>query len=316
MTDHWQVDRTLVAAASSAVLDLAPLLDGYDLSVTVTIQTIGWDHWKTRGGLEIVPSVAELMFRTKGPTINLGLLDADPRTSFEVKQYATPEKVTYRARLSQLALQRLEEQRDGATIDFELWAYARAFVGGGRDEHGGALVSPGLALRHFGRVGADEWHGMVKAVGATSSIIVEIPIPDSAEYPELGRALVHLRTAIEQRGRGDSPNAVATSRLALDELEHAGFGGHAPREVMTFLQQNARRMSLSERFSMIQAALNVALSPAHHGGANRADLGRFDAQFAVTSVAALLALAPYRGRRPPQIEAERLPDTTNSGDAK
>ncbi len=257
-----------------------------------------------------MPTMARLVFRMKGPEVDFGTLMADPRSTVSVLRHAgvVAVKVDYFTRMSRAALQRLESQRDGAPIDVELWADARAFVGGGKEGRAGAMVAQRCILRHFDKVSADDWHSLIKSAGVTSSIILEIPVPSEAEFPELAAALAHLRRSIDERGRGDNAHAITSCRIALDELEQRGFGGHAPKEVVAFLKQGVAKMTLSERFSMVQAALVGALSPAAHAGQLRVDLGRPDSQFAVTAVAALLALAPYRGRREVPDPPDQTPD--------
>jgi hypothetical protein len=83
-------------------------------------------------------------------------------------------------------------------------------------------------------------------------------------------------------------------RLALDELENAGFGGKAPHDVVHFLAERARTLSGSERFSALKVALQVFLSPAHHANAPDEHYSREDAELAIAMTAALLRLAPSR----------------------
>lgn len=167
--------------------------------------------------------------------------------------------------------------------------------------HGSALVAGTHAWRigvHDARfdVNRDEWLAALRTSGLTDTLTMEIPVPCNA-MPNLAAAVTELRRAIEHRHDGHDAETVAACRSVTNALEHAGFGNRAPREVIAFLRENASRLTLEERYSVIQAALELFCSPAHHQpGPQREDYRRADATFAIAMSAALVSLAPLRGR--------------------
>jgi len=101
--------------------------------------------------------------------------------------------------------------------------------------------------------------------------------------------------AVNARNDGRYRNTVQECRIALDAIRTAGFGGRAPDEVAQFLQKNARNLSQAERFSALQIAMQLFLSPAHHDGVPDEEFSREDADLAIAMTAALLRLAPRWG---------------------
>jgi hypothetical protein len=84
-------------------------------------------------------------------------------------------------------------------------------------------------------------------------------------------------------------------RIALEALKTGGVGGRAPAEIAQFLQKNARNLALAERFSVLQVAMQLFLSPAHHDGVPDEEFSRQDADLAIAMTVALLRLAPRWG---------------------
>lgn len=292
----WLIDtgngrRVVVAKVTHADVEIVQAVDGVDLHLNLRFMTMGWDGWSIGKRLDLVPTAATMKIHTSQGEHNIGTFVADPRCAFSPPSHAHDDhRVRYSLRIARRALHRFEEARDGSDLTFEIWAHTLGFIGG-------ALTAPVTSLRHTWTMNNAAWRSIVGRIGLQTSVDVEVRVPDDDEFPELARALIHLQGALARRASGEHASAMADCRLALDELPLAGFGGRAPKEVLAFLQQNAGRLSMSERFAVVRAALVIALSPSHHGGELRDELDRFDSQFAVATVSAFLGWAPHRAKK-------------------
>jgi hypothetical protein len=193
------------------------------------------------------------------------------------------------ATLTTAQLAALERLRGGEPMRVRLTAHARAHANG-------SLVEGRMAEEQAFSIDRDEWLGQLKAAAFADTLIVEIPVPDPRSAPPLAEATGLLRQALDHSAHGRPAEAVGGCRVAVEALGNAGFGRHAPENVVHFIKENARRLSMDQRYSVLRAAVELYCSPPHHPGAH--DVGPADAAFATAVTAALLALAPLRGKPP------------------
>ena len=132
--------------------------------------------------------------------------------------------------------------------------------------------APGVDIRpttdtYAFKVSREQWVALLGSVGYCDTLVTELRLPTSG--PEsTARGRQRLAQAVSARNDGSYAETMRRCRIALDELRNAGFGGKAPTEIARFLQEKAGTMSPSERFSALQLALRLFLSPTHHANAS------------------------------------------------
>ena len=289
----WMIDRNLLCRVTGIRPVVERLVTGYEVGFAVRFSTFGWKGWANDQSLEIVPRCAEIELVVAGARCKLGQWPARGRDTLTFASHEADGTLTFIQTLSAAQLQAIEDFRASSPFRLELAMHGSAFVAGG---HAWRF---GVHDAHFD-INRDEWLAALRSSGFTDSLTIEIPVPSDATSTLAG-AVAELRRAIEHRHNGHDAETVAACRLVTNALGHAGFGNRAPKEVIAFIKENAGRLSLEERYSVLQAALELFCSPAHHHPQSD-DYRRADATFAVAMSAALVSLAPLRGRPAAQLD--------------
>jgi hypothetical protein len=300
----WQVGQRIIAEATGATVQGRSIAGGAQLHIEVAFRVNEWS-WEKNGPLSLVPQPSEVTARFARSELNLGVALPNPTCVVSPPSHPSTGHVHFTLSLTTAALVDLEVARDGGSIALFMTLVAHPLRLAQHQGYApGIEVVPTVEQRAF-EVPKEQWLRVLKSVGYCDSILTELRLPTSGpESTSVGRQRVV--NAVNARNDGRYRNTVQECRIALDALKTAGFGGRAPDEVARFLQKNARNLSHAERFSALQIAMQLFLSPAHHDGVPDEEFSREDADLAIAMTAALLRLAPRWGAQ----DTER--DTTES----
>lgn len=289
----WQVGQRIVADATGATVRGSRIAGGAQLHIDVAFRLVEWP-WKENGPISLVPQPSEVTARFARGELNLGFALPNPTSLVSPPSHSSAASVHFTLALSTQALVALETARDGGSIALFMTLVAHPVRLAQHQGYApGIEVVPTVEQRAF-EVPKEQWLAVLKSVGYCESILTELRLPTSGpESTSVGRQRVV--NAVNARNDGRYRNTVQECRIALDALKTAGFGGRAPDEVAQFLQKNARNLSQAERFSALQIAMQLFLSPAHHDGVPDEEFSREDADLAIAMTAALLRLAPRWG---------------------
>lgn len=285
---EWVVDRgagrgRIVARARGLKVRGVPCIGSAELELQLELDVVEWDGWATNQPLDVVPVAAEVSVARGTDLAKLGTAPARPGLRFRPPSHSDSQTVAFALPFASKQVEALEDFRNGEPLRLELTAHAMFYVAG-------AFAGRGRLVETF-TVSRDDWSAVLQAIGYSKHVTVDVPIP-SATPAGLAEASARLEDALAARQDGRHGDAVAKARVAIEAIEKAGFGGKAPSDVVTFIKENAKRLSMTERYAAVQAALELFLSPAHHAGTDPDDYTRADSTFAVGVSAAILSLAP------------------------
>jgi hypothetical protein len=143
------------------------------------------------------------------------------------------------------------------------------------------------------------WIALIEQIGYQKTMLLEVPVPDAQQQPELAAAVQSLASAQQAMARGDYRDAVGLCRGVLEEVKRAlkddddiGFA-------------NQRDMNKADRLRLVRRAMRVFTHPPHHKDDVTAlfEWNRTDAASTISIVAALLNELAAPGAR----EASSLP---------
>lgn len=300
----WSCMGRSVGEPTGATVSGTPMAGGAQLHIDVAFRLVEWP-WKENGPISLVPQPSEVTARFARGELNLGFALPNATSLVSPPSHSSTASVHFTLALSTQALVALETARDGGSIALFMTLVAHPVRLAQHQGYApGIEVVPTVEQRAF-EVPKEQWLAVLKSVGHCDSILTEVRLEAGGpESTSVGRQRVV--NAVNARNDGRYRNTVQECRIALDALRTAGFGGRAPDEVAQFLQKNARNLSQAERFSALQVAMQLFLSPAHHDGVPDEEFSREDADLAIAMTAALLRLAPRWGAQ----DAER--DTKES----
>lgn len=289
----WQCGQRIVADPTGATVSGASIAGGAQLHVDVAFRLVEWP-WEKKGPLSLVPQPSEVTARAGRGELRLGFALPTPASVLSPASHSSTGSVRFTLSLTASALVALEAARDGGPLELVMTLTAYPFVITQYEGYApGVGIQPTFDTYAF-KVPKEQWLAVLKSVGYCDSILTELRLPTKGpESTTVGRQTVV--NAGNARNDGRYRNTVQECRIALDALKTAGFGGRAPDEVAQFLQKNARNLSQAERFSALQIAMQLFLSPAHHDGVPDEEFSREDADLAIAMTAALLRLAPRWG---------------------
>jgi hypothetical protein len=291
----WSCMGRSVGELTGAMVSGTSMAGGAQVHVDVAFRLVEWP-WEKYGPISLVPQPSEVKARFARDELNLGFALPNPAQVIVPPRHSSTSSVRFTLSLSTAALVALETARDGRSIELVMTLVAHPFAVGQNpgDAPGIHIVPVGQQYPFQFQVPKEQWLAVLKTVGYCDSILTELRLPTSgSESTSVGRQRVV--NAVNARNDGRYRNTVQECRIALDALKTAGFGGRAPDEVAQFLQKNARKLSQAQRFSALQIAMQLFLSPAHHDGLPDEEFTREDADLAIALTAALLRLAPRWG---------------------
>lgn len=289
----WQCGQRIVADPTGATVSGTSMAGGAQVRIDVAFRLVEWP-WKENGPLSLVPQPSEVTARAGRGELRLGFALPTPASVLSPASHSSTGSVHFTLSLTASALVSLETARDGGPLELVMTLTAYPFVISTCQGHApGIGIQPTFHTYAF-KVPKEQWLAVLKSVGYCDSVLTELRLPTSGpESTSVARQRVV--NAVNARNDGRYRNTVQECRIALDALKTAGFGGRAPDEVAQFLQKNARNLSQAERFSALQIAMQLFLSPAHHDGEPDEEFSREDADLAIAMTAALLRLAPRWG---------------------
>ena len=286
----WQAEQRIVAEPSGATVSGTPIAGGAQVHIDVAFRLVEWPM-EEKGPLSLVAQPSEVTARTARGELRLGFALPPSAGVLSLGTSSATVSTRFTLSLTTSALVALETSRDGGPLELVMTLTAFAFV---IAEYRG--FAPGIGIHptsdtYAFKVPKEQWLALLKSVGYCDSILTELRLPTSGpESTSAGRQRV--ANAVNARNDGCDRHTLQECRIALDALKNAGFGGRAPGEVAEFLRKNARSLSQAERFSALQVAMHLFLSPAHHDGVPDEEFSREDADLAIAMTAALLRLAP------------------------
>jgi hypothetical protein len=289
----WQISNRTIAKPVGLTISARRVLDGVEVTLNLSLSTLGWQETEQR--VDIVPRSVDAELRLAGGDVQLGKLAAQP-TTISLASHGWDATASFMLTLSPAQLRLIEIRRGGLPMTFFGSFWAEVYLEGARQQ----IVS---CLQYASALDRDAWLATLRDVGYFDSIAVEIPLyaalpPDLAD----ARMLIEHANEARQRGARGHVDAVAECRKALNAIEQAGFGSKAPKDVIAFIAENAAKLSLMERTGVLQAALKLYFSPAHHAGSGAKEMNHLDSSFALAATASLLQLVARN--RPPAREDE------------
>lgn len=292
----WQCGQRIVAEPTEASVSGTSIAGGAQVHIDVSFRLVEWP-WKANGPISLIPQPSELSARTGRGELRLGFALPEPGSVITPPSHSSTSSVRFTLSLATPALVALEDARNGGALELVMALVAHPFLVAQSQDH-----PPGINMRptsdnYAFKVPQEQWLALLKSVGYCNTLVTELRLPTSGpEATAKGRE--RLAQAVSARNDGGYAEAMRRCRIALDELKNAGFAGKAPAEVARFLQDKAGTMTQAERFSALQLALQLFLSPTHHANAPEEHYTRADAELAIAMTAALLRLAPAHAGEP------------------
>lgn len=286
----WQCGQRIVAETTGATVSGTSIAGGAQVHIDVAFRLVEWP-WEEKGPLSLVPQPSSVTARTSRGELHLGFALPNPAHVISPASPSSTGSVRFTLSLTTPALVALEAARDGGPLELVMSLIAHPmFIAHYPECAPGVDIRPAIDAYPF-KVPKEQWLALLKGVNSCDTLVIELRLLTSApESKSVGRQ--RIANAVNARNEGRYRSIVQECRIALDALKTGGFGGRAPDEVAQFLQKNARNLSRAERFSALQIAAQLVLSPAHHDGVPDEEFSREDADLAIAIAAALLRLAP------------------------
>jgi hypothetical protein len=259
------------------------LLDGYACRAEIKFETFEWRGWNDGKPLLFVPVAAMISVRAGRHRAVLGWCDAVPDDCLQPPNGGRYSgSLSFTVPLTPERLERLESLRNGGEIEFVVRVVADPIVDG--------RIGRRTSCEAHLEVAEKAWAEFLRAVEFEEHVLIDVVLPPDAD-PDLRDAYARLRKAVRKRTEGEHGEAIGDARLAIDALERTGFGGKAPKGIVAFFKDNAKRLTMQERYAAVRAVLELFLSPPHHAEHDHESFDRRESTFAVAVAAAVLSLA-------------------------
>ncbi len=209
------------------------------------------------------------------------------------------------ADLSLVQLEALEAQRRGGDLTIAVHFHAALDCG----VHGLRIST--TTLPHT--IPQSEWVRILSQMGYQRTLLLEVPVPDSGNAPEMAGAVEFLAEAQRQMIEGHYRQAVGSCRDALEQLAAAlQDGSNFPRPLADALGGTSR-WPKAERLRLLRRALTIVTHPAKHGDpmALSFEWDREDARSLISMTAAVISemRAPQARPNLTSAVAESAPDS-------
>lgn len=285
----WVALQRSVAEPRAARLAAQPMTGGILVSLEVSFHVYEWP-WDQFGAVSLVPQPVELKARTSQGECLLGLAIPSSGQVVTPMEHSSTASIRFGIPLSMHAISVLEALRDGGFLEVATDLVAHPHLA---HAHSDTPIYPTTTQLHH-EVPREEWLECLRVGGYCETLVSEVKIPDEGP-PRTSAARARFCKAVGARDQGEYAETMRRCRIALNELENAGFGGKAPKDVIAFLKDNAGKLTQAERYSALKVAVELYLSPAHHANAPEEHYSRKDADLALAMTANLLELAVSRG---------------------
>lgn len=194
---------------------------------------------------------------------------------------------TFALDLSRGALSAIEDLRQGGELVFTISLY-----GVGDLPTGIEVLRDDLTYR----VNQGTWVETLGKLGYGKVMLMEIPVPDASNSPELATAVTHLANAQQAMARGHYREAVGSCRDCLESLSVALGDNDSQDTAFQPMFDRVRELDKPGRIRLVRRATKLLTHPARHADADaaRIDWDRADAEGVIAVVAALVQLAARR----------------------
>ena len=282
----------MLIARPSRVLKVAGSRDvqGPYLRIAFELETFAWPGWNTGRMLDVEAVAADLWLRAASRELTVGLCPAVPGSCFRPPSVERDKtEVAFLLRIDGAIYEQLEAFRSGNDLILGANLVFRVHVDGrGPTDNLFAHVETTCDLP------GKKWTSALTAAGFDEHLWIDVPLSGRPSA-----AAAYVRDALAARNRGHSDVCVSTARLAVDAMPQSGFGGRLPKDVHEFLTKNSSRLTRRERVAVLRTAIQLLLSPAHHGDRDvREEFSRTDATTALALVGSLASLMESLGPEP------------------
>lgn len=175
----------------------------------------------------------------------------------------------------------LEDLRVGEGLDFSMTLWARV-----QSKAGLSSLSEELSFS----VNQGTWVELLGQIGYGRIILLEVPVPDEHDFPELVAATSHLATAQKEMDLGHYREAVGACRDVLEALSGALNDRDDQDEEFRSLFEKSRDKDKAARVRVVRRALKVLCHPARHADevSARIDWDRLDASAVIAMTGAVI----------------------------
>jgi len=191
--------------------------------------------------------------------------------------YAQERQVNLELELDRARLEAIENVRNGADLTFNITLYSTL-----ADQTGQPRQTTAQAAYTANQ---STWIAVLAQMEYQKVMLLELPVPDAQQSPELAAAAATLAQAQQAMSRGDYRQAVGLCRDIMDQVNQALSDDDNLEEFA-----NLRQKSKADRVRLLRRALRVFTHPAHHpnDAEKQFDWNRIDAASTISIVAALL----------------------------
>ncbi len=296
LNDGWLVATTRVDATRISAL---PALGYYRLGLMVMLTL--YPRPRERGPAQIVDIRGSLDIHTPAGLKRIGRLTPQQgAVLYEASTYVSERQAPMEVELDWERLEAIERIRLGGDVMLSVALRARIFTGTEFQE-----VDDTLSLT----INQGTWVKTLNELGYSRIMLLEVPIPDSQERPELAQAVSDLAGAQQALIQGHYREAVGQCRDVLESLGLAlkDSDEHSPQ--IDALFTGSRSMDKAARLRVLRQAAKLVTHPAKHRDEVTAEIeyGRVDAVSLIAIAAALLPMA--HGARPPTTPGAEEPPT-------
>jgi hypothetical protein len=190
--------------------------------------------------------------------------------------YAQERQINFELDLDRARLEAIENVRNGGDITFNITFFP-------------TLVDQSGQLRQTTSQAAfvanqSTWATVLEQMDYRKTMLLELPVPDGAQFPELAAAARSLAQAQQAMARGDHREAVGLCRDVLEDMMLA----LKDDDIIDFT--GTKEMDKAKRLRLLRRAARVFTHPARHKDevAVAFEWNRVDAASTITLVAALL----------------------------
>jgi hypothetical protein len=204
--------------------------------------------------------------------------------SFETTEYVSDTQAEMELELDRERLEQIERLRHGGDITFYVGFRARVAAQG-------QVAEVDDTLQHT--VQQSAWTKILGEIGYKRIMLLEIPVPNEHERPELAQAVKDLVAAQDAMARGHERESVGHLRDTLESIGLALKDGDDISAVAEALFQKSRSMDKATRLRVVRRALKLITHPARHRDEVTVDIeyDRVDAVSLISMVAALMPMA-------------------------
>lgn len=207
----------------------------------------------------------------------LGRANAQPhQLPIAPANYAQERQVNFELDLDRARLEAIESVRNGGDITFNITFFPTL-----ADQSGQLRQTTAQAAFVANQ---STWAGVLEQMDYQKVMLLELPVPDGVQFPELAAAARSLAQAQQAMARGDYREAVGLCRDVLEEVMLA----LKDDDIIDFT--GTREMDKAKRLRLLRRAARVFTHPARHKDevAVALEWNRVDAASTISLVAALL----------------------------